>query len=159
MIERGAARFSVDASDHRADKGELFVLEPEAVHTGMAAVPEGWQYKVLYLEPQLLAAWKDADKPAPRASRWTVFRDVALRGVLMEAHRALAEEPPGLAVDEAVLRAVDGLRPHLRPGPPRPPRSPTEHAAVPRAARHLHEHWDERVPARRARGCGEAEPL
>ena len=38
VIERGAARFSVDASDHRADRGELFVLEPEAVHTGMAAV-------------------------------------------------------------------------------------------------------------------------
>ena len=146
VIERGAARFSVDASDHRADRGELFVLEPEAVHTGMAAVPEGWQYKVLYLDPQLFAAWDNRDEPAPRASRWTVFRDVALREVLLRTHRALADEPPGLAVDEAVLHAVDGLRAHLRPDPPRPAQRGGEHAAVRRATEHLQAHWDERVP-------------
>ena len=56
VIERGAAEFDVDATHHRADHGELFVLEPEAVHTGMAAVPEGWQYKVLYVDPALLPA-------------------------------------------------------------------------------------------------------
>ena len=49
VIERGAARFEVDDTRQRADEGELFVLEPEAVHTGMAAVPEGWTYKVLYV--------------------------------------------------------------------------------------------------------------
>ena len=37
VIERGAARFEVDDTRQRADEGELFVLEPEAVHTGMAA--------------------------------------------------------------------------------------------------------------------------
>ncbi len=42
VVERGAARFTLDATQQRAAEGELFVLEPEAVHTGMAAVPEGW---------------------------------------------------------------------------------------------------------------------
>ncbi|HET6548044.1 MAG TPA: AraC family ligand binding domain-containing protein [Solirubrobacter sp.] len=78
VVERGAARFTVDAADERAGSGELFVLEPEAVHTGMAAVPEGWQYKVLYIEPELLAAWDECDRPAPRAARWTVFGDAEL---------------------------------------------------------------------------------
>ena len=59
VIERGAARFEVDDTRQRADEGELFVLEPEAVHTGMAAVPEGWTYKVLYVAPDLLAEWAD----------------------------------------------------------------------------------------------------
>jgi AraC-like DNA-binding protein len=145
VVERGAARFSVDATDQRADSGELFVLEPEAVHTGMAAVPEGWQYKVLYVEPELVCAWDGSDAPAPRAARWTVFRDRALREGLLRAHRALAEEASGLAVDEAVLGAVDGLRPHLRPGPSRPRRGRAEHAAVRRAVAHLTERWDERV--------------
>jgi AraC-like DNA-binding protein len=45
VVQHGAARFEVDATRQRADRGELFVLEPEAVHTGMAAVPEGWAYK------------------------------------------------------------------------------------------------------------------
>jgi len=146
VVERGAARFTVDATDQRAGSGELFVLEPEAVHTGMAAVPEGWQYKVLYIEPELLPAWDERDEPGPRAARWTVFRDPGLRQALLDAHRALADEPPGLAVDEAVLRAVGGLRPHLRPGPPRPRDGRDEHAAVRRAVAHLKERWNERVP-------------
>jgi AraC-like DNA-binding protein len=146
VVERGAARFTVDATDQRAGSGELFVLEPEAVHTGMAAVPEGWQYKVLYIEPDLLPSWEERDAPGPRAARWTVFRDRALRAALLDAHRLLADEPPGLAVDEAVLRAVDGLRPHLLPGPPRPGGGLGEHAAVRRAVAHLKDNWDTRVP-------------
>jgi AraC-like DNA-binding protein len=143
VVERGAAQFSVDASRHRAGEGELFVLEPEAVHTGMAAVPEGWQYKVLYLEPALLGDREQRD--APRAARWTVFRDPALRSALLAAHSAFASEPPGLAVDEALLHAVAALRPHLRPGAAEPPRGRAEHAAVRRAAAHLRERVDQRV--------------
>ena len=41
-----------------------------------------------------------------------------LRRSLAAAHAALASQPPGLGVDEAVLAAVDALRPHLAPGPP-----------------------------------------
>jgi AraC-like DNA-binding protein len=140
MMERGAASFELDDTDQRADDGELFVLEPESVHTGVAAVPGGWAYKVLYLDPALIGAWAE-EGSAPQAARWVVFRDEGLRGALRDAHRALAEEPPGLAVDAAVLAAVDALRPHLEPGPPAP-RTRPEHAAVRRARMHLEERWD-----------------
>jgi AraC-like DNA-binding protein len=140
MMERGAASFELDDTDQRADDGELFVLEPESVHTGVAAVPGGWAYKVLYLDPALIGAWAEEDS-APQAARWVVFRDEGLRAALRDAHRALAEEPPGLAVDAAVLAAVDALRPHLEPGPPRP-RTRPEHAAVRRARAYLEERWD-----------------
>jgi hypothetical protein len=98
VVERGAARFTVDATDQRAGRGELFVLEPEAVHTGMAAVPQraGRQYKVLYVEPELLHTWDERDELGPRAARWRVFRDSDLRDAPLEAHRALAHEPLGL---------------------------------------------------------------
>lgn len=122
------------------------MLEPEAVHTGMAAVPEGWAYKVLYIEPALLHEWAERDGAAPRAARWVVFRDLALRHALERAHAALASEPTGgLAVEESVLRAVAGLRPHLRPAPTAPGRARAEHAAVRRARSHLHERWDQPV--------------
>jgi AraC-like DNA-binding protein len=140
MMERGAASFELDDTDQRADDGELFVLEPESVHTGVAAVPGGWAYKVLYLDPALIGAWAE-EGSAPQAARWVVFRDEGLRGALRDAHRALAEEPPGLDVDAAVLAAVDALRPHLEPGPPAP-RTRPEHAAVRRARMHLEERWD-----------------
>jgi AraC-like DNA-binding protein len=146
VVERGAARFDLDATHQRACEGELFVLEPEAVHTGMAAVPEGWAYKVLYIEPGLLHDWAERDDAPPRAARWVVFRDRALRGALVRAHAALAGEPAGeLAIDEAVLGAVAALRPHLRPGPPARGRERAEHAAVRRARRQLTDRWDQRV--------------
>jgi hypothetical protein len=143
-VERGAARFTADARQERAHDGECFVLEPEVVHTGLPAVPEGWGYKVLYLDPALLSAWSATDSPAPRAARWVVFQDPRLSGALDAAHRALAEEPDGLARDGAVLRAVDALRPHLRPGASRPRRR-AEHAAVRRAVAHLEARWDQPV--------------
>jgi AraC-like DNA-binding protein len=149
VVERGAARFELDATQQRAGEGELFVLEPEAVHTGMAAVPEGWAYKVLYIEPRLLHDWAERDGTPPRAARWVVFRDRALRAALERAHAALAALAAGpsgdLAVDESVLGAVAALRPHLRPGPPARGRDRAEHAAVRRARRHLSERWDQRV--------------
>jgi AraC-like DNA-binding protein len=146
VVERGAARFSLDATQQRAAQGELFVLEPEAVHTGMAAVPEGWAYKVLYIEPALVHEWDERDDGAPRAARWVVFRDLALRAALERAHAALVAEPAGgLAVEESVLGGVAALRPHLRPGPPARARDRAEHAAVRRARAHLRERWDQRV--------------
>jgi AraC-like DNA-binding protein len=144
VVQHGAARFEVDATRQRADQGELFVLEPEAVHTGMAAVPEGWAYKVLYLDPALLHDWDDRDRPAPRAARWVVFRDRALRDSLLRAHAAIERGRAGLELDEAVLGAIEALRPHLRPGPPAD-RGGSEHAAVARARAHLVEHWDQSV--------------
>ena len=149
VVQRGAARFEVDSTRQRADAGELFVLEPEAVHTGMAAVPEGWAYKVLYVEPSVWHDWAECDGPAPRAARWVVFRDHALRAALLRAHTALADEPPGLAVEEAVLQAIAGLTPHLRgaavAGPAHPRRGRAEHAAVRRARAHLQDRWDQPV--------------
>jgi AraC-like DNA-binding protein len=145
VMERGAAQFTVDERFERADDGECFVLEPEAVHTGVPAVPEGWGYKVIYLEPDLLSAWDERDAAAPRAAKWVVFRDADLRAALLRAHDALAAEPAGLVRDEAVLHAVDALKPHLRPGP-EAPRDRIEHAAVRRALAHLRERWDQPVP-------------
>ena len=144
VVHHGAARFDVDATPQRADRGELFVLEPEAVHTGMAAVPEGWAYKVLYLDPVLLSEWDERGTPTPRAARWVVFRDPGLRDSLLYLHGVLRSRVPGLELDEAVLTAVDALRPHLRPAPP-PAHGRPEHAAVRRAAAHVSERWDRTV--------------
>jgi AraC-like DNA-binding protein len=145
VMERGAAAFQVDARQERADDGECFVLEPEAVHTGVPAVPEGWAYKVLYLEPEVLSVWDERDAAAPRAARWVVFEDAALRAAMLGAHRALATEPAGLARDEAVLEAIEALKPHLKPGP-QAAADRVEHAAVRRAVAHLRDRWDQPVP-------------
>jgi AraC-like DNA-binding protein len=112
----------------------------------MAAIPEGWQYKVLYIDPDLLPTWDETDAPAPRAARWTVFRDRGLRNALLRAHRTLADESgDALAVSEAVLTAIRLLRPHLRPVPAERRRGGPEHTAVRRAVSLLRERWDENI--------------
>jgi AraC-like DNA-binding protein len=143
-VQDGAARFEVDTTQQRADRGELFVLEPEAVHTGMAAVPEGWAYLVLYLDPGLLHDWEERDAAAPRAARWVVFRDRGLRDSLLRMHAGLAAGATGLELEEAVVAAVEALRPHLRPGPAAT-RGGYEHTAVRRARGYLSERWDKPV--------------
>lgn len=131
VVERGAVRFEVERSRQRAGAGELFVLEPEAVHTGMAAVPESWVYKVLYVEPQVLCDWAERDGPPPRAARWVVFRDPALRSALLAAHDGLAHDPRGLGVQEGVLAAVAELAPPARPRPAQGPRAGRARAGAP----------------------------
>ena len=145
MVVRGAAAFALDDTAQRAGDGDLFLLEPESVHTGAPAVPGGWAYKVLYLDPGVFGAWAEEGGAPPGGARWVVFRDARLWRALGAAHDALASEPAGLAVDGAVLAAVDALRPHLRPGP-RAPRTRPEHAAVRRARAYLDERWAVSVP-------------
>lgn len=144
VIHQGAARFDVDARPQRADRGELFVLEPDAVHTGMAAVPEGWAYQVLYLDPTVLSDGDERTVDVPRAARWVVFRDPALRAELLRLHALLGAGAEELELDEAVVPVIDALRPHLRPGPPQA-RDRPEHAAVRRACAHLTDRWDQPV--------------
>jgi AraC-like DNA-binding protein len=145
VVHHGAARFEVDATRQRADRGELFVLEPEAVHTGMAAVPEGWAYQVLYLDPQLVRDWDERDATPPRAARWVVFRDRALRNSLLRMHAVIASGAGDvLELDESVLQAVLALLPHLRTAQA-PFRARGEHAAVRRAQGYLSERWDQPV--------------
>ena len=95
VVERGAARFELDATHQRAGEGELFVLEPEAVHTGMAAVPEGWAYKVLYIEPRLVHDWAERDGGALGATGRRRDRD----GVLVGPHDLCRHARPGEPLD------------------------------------------------------------
>ncbi|MGB0093364.1 MAG: AraC family ligand binding domain-containing protein [Solirubrobacteraceae bacterium] len=136
VMRRGAAQFTVDGKPHRARAGELFVLEPETVHTGMPAAEDGWAYEVLYLSPELIADWAQRDRPAPLAAASAVFKAAALHRALDRLHHALRVEASGLELDEWVVQAADALHHQLRPGP-RPARDRPEHAAVRRAVQHL----------------------
>ena len=112
----------------------------------MAAVPEGWAYKVLYIEPRLLHDWAERDDGAPRAARWVVFRDVALRAALERAHAALAAEPPAIwrSTRRCCARSPRS-DPICVPAPRRTGESAPSTRAVRRTRRHLYERWDQRV--------------
>jgi AraC-like DNA-binding protein len=143
-MRRGAAEFTVDGTPHRARAGELFVLEPEAVHTGLPGVPEGWAYQVLYLPPAIVGEWARPGRGGPATIDAVVFRDPALRGALDRLHGAIGAEHRGLEIEVDLALAARALGRHLRTKVREPGRRP-EHAAVRRAVELLRSRWDRTV--------------
>ena len=142
-VHRGAAEFDLDDTQQRAVSGELFVLEPESVHTGVPAVPGGWAYQVLYLDPAVIGVVGGGGRGAARGALGRVPRRAAAALAGGRARGAgLAAAGAGRRRGRA--RGVDALRPHLAPGPPAR-RTRPEHAAVRRARRHLEERWAQPV--------------
>lgn len=50
----GAERFRYRGAQHVAARGSLVLMNPDELHTGEAATEDGWQYRMIYLEPELL---------------------------------------------------------------------------------------------------------
>ena len=48
VISRGAERFRYQGATHQATVGSVVVVNPGEVHTGHAATPEGWTYRMFY---------------------------------------------------------------------------------------------------------------
>jgi AraC-like DNA-binding protein len=143
-MSRGAAEFTLEGKPHRARAGDLFVLEPDTVHTGLPGVPEGWAYEVLYLPPATVEEWARFDRAGPAGVDAVVFRDPALRVALGRLHRAIGANEHGLEVEVDLAFATRALGPHLRPGEGVARRGP-EHAAVRRAVELLRQRWDRPV--------------
>src|SRR5215831_1391924 len=55
LIEAGVEEFDYGGSLLRAGPGGVALLNPDMVHTGQAATPAGWSYRVLYPDPGLVA--------------------------------------------------------------------------------------------------------
>jgi AraC-like DNA-binding protein len=119
LIEAGVEEFDYGASLLRAGAGALALLNPEVVHTGQAGVPEGWAYRVLYPQVQVVTevaaelGWLRGTPTFPQ----TVLQDDRSAALLRAAHRA-AEHGDQL-VSSTLLRACIArlLSAHAAAGP------------------------------------------
>jgi AraC-like DNA-binding protein len=108
MIEAGVEEFEYRGSLLRAGPGSVALLNPEVVHTGQAAVPDGWTYRVFYPEVGVVAGiaaelgWRDGTPTFPE----TVIYDADSARLLRAAHVA-AEHGDRLA-SSSLLRAALG---------------------------------------------------
>lgn len=112
-IDAGAERFRYRGVVHTAPAQSLVLMNPDELHTGESASEAGWQYRMIYLEPERLAAltgeryWWFTDAvqfDPPRAVRLS-----ALLATLWQAQDPLAR-------DSLLLTAIDLLRPYARIG-------------------------------------------
>lgn len=106
VIETGVEEFDYGGSILRAGAGAVALLNPEVVHTGQAAGPDGWSYRVFYPEVEVVAGvaaelgWPDGTPSFPQ----TVISDAHAARLLRAAH--LAAEHGDRLASSSLLRAA-----------------------------------------------------
>ncbi len=113
-IESGVERFRYRGGEHLAPPGSLVLMNAGELHTGRAETTAGWRYRMVYVEPGLLASmlgerdWHFTDAVAHDPAR-------ALRiSTLLDTLWLARGEP--LAFDSALLELLQALQPLARRG-------------------------------------------
>lgn len=118
-IEAGVERFRYGGGEHLAPPGSIVLMNPDELHTGRAETAHGWRYRMLYLDPAVLArvsgedGWwfDDAVRHDPAGA--VHVRVSRLLAALWQAH-----EP--LAFDSLLFRLLTEFRRHARVPQPAP---------------------------------------
>jgi AraC-like DNA-binding protein len=110
VIESGVEEFEYRGSLLRAGAGAVALLNPEVVHTGQAAGPDGWAYRVFYPEVEVVTeiaaelGWPAGPPSFPE----TVVTDARSARLVRTAHMA-AESGDRLASSTLLRTALGGL--------------------------------------------------
>lgn len=110
VIEAGEERFDYRGREHRAPAGAIVLMQPGELHTGGAASPQGWRYRMLYLDEAVLAAHLGGD-PTWRFDRAVWQGDTARATAIAHALAALWHADSGLGADAALASALALLAP------------------------------------------------
>jgi AraC-like DNA-binding protein len=145
LMLRGVAAFELEGHRYHAPPKSVFILAPELVHTGESAVPGGYSYEVIYLNPEWVEETSDALSARPsRLPRQVVIADQRLAHELRALHASLRQNDNQLAAEEHLAGAVDLVCQQLLPAPKNAmPR--VSHPSVRRAVDLLRERWSEPV--------------
>jgi AraC-like DNA-binding protein len=106
VIEKGALGFFYRGENVVASKGAVNLANPDEAHTGHAALPEGWAYRMFYLHADVLkqAACQVAEKNAPIPYFPAgVIQDDHLAGMVRNLHILLEDERTLLLEKESLL--------------------------------------------------------
>jgi AraC-like DNA-binding protein len=148
LVEAGAATFQLEGERHVAPARSAFVIGPGRPHTGASAVPNGYTYKVLYIDPATAATYLGVDPDRPPTRPDVVVKRQPVIRALANMHRLLAYAGMALAVDETLVAAISALQPLITDYAPSRRRPEARHVAVRRARDYLHDHWDQPVSLR-----------
>jgi AraC-like DNA-binding protein len=109
VTDSGVQCFGYRGGSHASTPGEVLVLHPDEPHDGYAGTGQGFGYRIVYVEPALVA--EAARAAAGRACALPFVRRPVLRSrrLVRAIDGAFAAEPAPLAVDNIVLRLSEAL--------------------------------------------------
>jgi AraC-like DNA-binding protein len=114
VIEAGQERFDYRGREHLAPAGAIVLMQPGELHTGGAASPQGWRYRMMYLDEAVLAAHLGGE-PTWRFDSAVRQGDTQRATAMAHALAALWHADSGPAAD-AALAGVLGLLAPLATG-------------------------------------------
>jgi AraC-like DNA-binding protein len=109
VTDRGVQVFDYRGSAHASMPGQVVVLHPDEIHDGRAGTADGFAYRIVYVEPAVLAeavrALRGRPYPLPFVSD-VVSSNPTLAHAVAEAFRAPLES---LAIDTLIVDLARGL--------------------------------------------------
>ena len=116
LTDSGVQVFDYRGSAHASTPGQVVVLYPDEIHDGRAGTDDGFAYRILYVEPVLLAEavrqLSGRPYPLPFVSA-PVSTNATLSRAVEEAFRTSLDS---LAIDSLVIDLVRGLMAEERQG-------------------------------------------
>jgi AraC-like DNA-binding protein len=110
VIEAGQERFDYRGREHLAPAGAIVLMQPGELHTGGPASPQGWRYRMLYLDEAVLREHLGGERG------WCF--DIAVRqgdavraSAMVAALRALWNAEDASAADTALAELLNLLAP------------------------------------------------
>jgi AraC-like DNA-binding protein len=144
VITGGVERFKCRGATHNAGIGSVVLVNPGEVHTGHAATPNGWTYRMFYPEVSLLerAALELGQSGTPYFPE-AVVDDADLARRLIGAHAILEIISSQLERDEALLGALRLLISRHAEHRPTPLTLASDSSAMKLVRDHLETHFRE----------------
>ena len=106
IVESGAMAFDYRGGTHTASAGSVVVTQPGEMHTGQAAVENGWTYRTLLPATRWLQQAVEELTEGPSAVPYfasPVIHDAQLNRQLVELHRTLEGSPSALERESRFL--------------------------------------------------------
>lgn len=112
VTDSGVQTFDYRGATCASTAGRVIVLHPDEPHDGRAGSPEGFGYRMIYVEPSRIAAAARSIRgravPLPFL-REAVSSNTMLRRAVDAAFAGFPAAPEPLAVDAVTLRLAEGL--------------------------------------------------
>ncbi len=107
MTEVGSQTFTCRGVSHATRPGAIFLFNPTELHDGRATTPDGFAYRMLYIDTATVRGFLagEATEPEPLFDRPMALDPESAR-LIADAYDAAAPGMPALARDETILHLL-----------------------------------------------------